>query len=320
VNKTALAPDVTSGPYSTNAAVPVLYIGGYGRSGSTLLDMAFAQFPGVFGAGELGNLQRHVWKNNEYCACGAQVRACPMWSTIVGQWLKGEPAGTMEKYATLSERFESLSNPFTMLGVTTRGRAFLYYARLTRNLYRAIRATTGCEIIVDSSKSPSRALALSRIDGIDLSLLHLVRDGRGVAWSMMKSHAVDVRAGVQRPNGDVPALRTAHRWMAFNVLTEFAASRVGPGRSTRLRYEDFTANPLEALAPALKMLNVPQPPETAAVLDEIVPEHQVAGSRVRMGGPLHISHDASWKIRMPQQDRDKFKRRAGRILCRYGYD
>ncbi|SPJ25219.1 sulfotransferase [Palleronia abyssalis] len=304
---------------AADAAVPVLYIGGYGRSGSTVIDMALGQLPGIFGAGELGNLARHVWENDEYCACGARVRECAIWSRIVERWLEQEPVGTLGRYGALAERIEALRNPLAVIGVTASGSDFREYARLTRKLYLAIRETTGCDIIIDSSKSPSRALALSRVPGLDLSLLHLVRDGRGVAWSMMKTHDVNPSAGVQRPVGGNPALRTAHRWIVFNLLTEFATSRIPGNRSIRLRYEDFTADPFGALAPVLKMLDVAAAAQTSTAFDEIVPEHQVAGSRVRMGGPLRISRDASWEQHMPRADRSKVERRAVRLLRRYGY-
>lgn len=299
--------------------VPVLYVGGYGRSGSTVIDIALARFPGVFGAGELGNLPRHVWLNDEYCACGDRVHACPLWSRIVARWLEQEPLGTMEHYRRLCEKFEAIRNPLQMLGATVWTSGFQEYARLTKSLFTAIRRTTGCRVIVDSSKSPNRALQLSRIPGIDLSLIHLIRDGRGVAWSMMKTHEVDPSAGVQRPVGGAPAIRTAHRWMAFNLLTEFAASRVGAQQSIRLRYEDFTADPVAALQPVLAMVGAAQAASDPSDLAEIVPGHQVAGSRVRMGGPLHISRDASWELKMPEDDRRKVQRRAGWMLRRYGY-
>ncbi|MEL7211916.1 MAG: sulfotransferase [Pseudomonadota bacterium] len=303
----------------TKTRIPVLYIGGYGRSGSTVVDIALGQFPGLFGAGELGNLPRHVWPNDEYCACGSHVRDCELWSAIVENWLDGEPPGTMAYYGRLSERFEALRNPLQFIGVMTWTRAFRDYAWLTYRLFAAIRQMTNCRVIVDSSKSPSRAIALSRISGIDLSLLHLMRDARGVAWSMMKTHDVDPSAGVQRPVGGAPALRTAHRWIAFNVMTEFAASRLGRQRSVRLRYEDFTANPVAALQPVLAMVGaIPTLPD-APDLAQISAKHQVAGSRIRMGGALHISRDASWEAKMPKEDLLQVQRRSGWMLRRYGY-
>ena len=52
--------------------VRVVYIAGYGRSGTTILDIALGQHSVVMGAGEITALTRHVWQENEYCACGAR--------------------------------------------------------------------------------------------------------------------------------------------------------------------------------------------------------------------------------------------------------
>ena len=55
----------------------IIYVTGYGRSGSTLLDMMLGSDPDTFGAGEMSTICRHVWPNDEFCACHARVRACP---------------------------------------------------------------------------------------------------------------------------------------------------------------------------------------------------------------------------------------------------
>src|SRR3989442_15817386 len=68
---------------SHDAAKPVkvLYIGGCGRSGSTLLDRMLGQVPGVFPLGELPHLWRGLLHNAE-CGCGAPIRNCPFWLAV----------------------------------------------------------------------------------------------------------------------------------------------------------------------------------------------------------------------------------------------
>jgi hypothetical protein len=58
-------------------------------------------------------------------------------------------------------------------------------AEILRSLYSAIAQVSG-GVIVDSSKTPSYLFLLQRVEGIDLRLLHLVRDSRGVAYSTLK--------------------------------------------------------------------------------------------------------------------------------------
>jgi hypothetical protein len=54
---------------------------------------------------------------------------------------------------------------------------------MTILLFTAVARVAGREGVVDSSKNPVQALALSRSTEIDLTILHLMRDARGVAWS-----------------------------------------------------------------------------------------------------------------------------------------
>ena len=63
-------------------SVPVLYIAGSGRSGSTLLASVLGSVDGVFNAGEL----RYVWErglaDGALCACRKPVIECPVWTDV----------------------------------------------------------------------------------------------------------------------------------------------------------------------------------------------------------------------------------------------
>src|SRR3546814_13178933 len=86
-------------------------VAGYGRSGTTLLDIALGEQPAIMGAGEVTTLARHVWDRGEYCACGARVRDCPQWNAIVTRWTQGEPDGFLARYRRAQERTEALLAP-----------------------------------------------------------------------------------------------------------------------------------------------------------------------------------------------------------------
>ncbi len=53
-------------------------------------------------------------------------------------------------------------------------------------LYRAIANVADADYVVDSSKAPAYAIILSRMRNVDIRLLHMVRDVRGVAYSATK--------------------------------------------------------------------------------------------------------------------------------------
>ena len=60
----------------------VLYIGGWGRSGSTLAERLLGEMPEIVGAGEVTHLWQRGLIDNELCACGTPFRDCPFWTAV----------------------------------------------------------------------------------------------------------------------------------------------------------------------------------------------------------------------------------------------
>lgn len=56
----------------------VIYIAGYGRSGSSALSRALSQESGLLSAGELGRFSSYL-RDGGLCACGELVSNCPVW-------------------------------------------------------------------------------------------------------------------------------------------------------------------------------------------------------------------------------------------------
>jgi hypothetical protein len=304
-------------PSSTDAApIRVIYIAGYGRSGTTLLDIALGEHPAVMGGGEISTLARHVWSNDEYCACGARVRSCPMWRGIVEAWSAGEEPTLIDDFRRAQERTETILGIGRLLERWRSGR----HASRTARLYEAIAARSGCTVVVDSSKLPGRAFALAAISEIELTVVHVVRDARGVAWSLKKGFKRQADVGLQRELLPKPLLYTALRWMIVNLATERLCRRAGRGRSMRIRYEDFVANPRETVRRILMLVEpdmAAQPPAVAS--GPMSPKHQVAGSRHRMQPQIVVAHDERWKETMPHLQQWLVTLLCAPLLWRYGY-
>jgi Sulfotransferase family len=296
-----------------SAPVKVLYIAGYGRSGTTLLDIALGEHDAIMGGGEISTLARHVWINDEYCACGAAVQACPMWRDIVDDWRDGEPPTLIEEYRHAQERTEIIIGTGRAL---ERLRSAEHAAR-TAKLFRDIVARSGRPIVVDSSKLPGRAFALAAMPGIDLHVVHVVRDARGVAWSLKKGFKRQVDQGLQRELRPKPLAYTALRWSIVNLATEALCRRLGPTRSLRVRYEDFVADPPATLARILALVG--EKPIAKQPEGPMIPQHQVAGSRHRMQPSITISRDERWKETMPRRQMTVVTLLTAPLLRRYGY-
>lgn len=296
----------------------VIYIAGYGRSGTTLLDIALGQQPGVFATGELTALARHVWKEREFCACRRQADECDFWSPVVSAWQADRQPDAIEQYGKNLARSEWLIDLRRLLwrfGASKQGAA---YSDATQGLLGEIAEASGSSLIVDSSKLPGRAAALMSLKNIEVYLVHMVRDGRGVGWSMMKPYQRSVEAGIQKELKPKPLWYTAARWVSVNLGAEILRLRLPRNRSIRVRYEDFVANPEDVVKSIMSLVGHSYVvPDHGAEL--MKPQHQIAGSRHRMQEEIRIKKDIGWTRQMPRAMRRLFSVLTAPLLTRYGY-
>ena len=61
----------------------VVYVGSWGRSGSTLLDLVLGQIPGFVSVGELRYLWERGLAERQLCGCGRPVTGCPFWGAVL---------------------------------------------------------------------------------------------------------------------------------------------------------------------------------------------------------------------------------------------
>lgn len=301
--------------------VRIAYIAGYGRSGSTILDIALGQHSAVVGAGEITSLTQHAWRNNEFCACGKAIHHCSFWSSVLEEWSAGGEQGLMDEYCRLQQRFEGLSMATRLLSGAGLGKQFSVYTLHTKRLFSAMLSCSGRQVIVDSSKLPGRAMALAQIPGIDMRVIHLVRDGRGVAWSLLKGYERDAKSGLQKEIKPKSVFRTALRWSMVNLAVEYLSRKLGPERVIRVRYEDFTSDPVSVMQKVGTFLELDLSRVGTSLQngEAMGPAHQVAGNRLRMSESIALNKDETWRTRMPARQQVSFQWLGGWMLKRYGY-
>jgi hypothetical protein len=294
------------------APVRVVYIGGVGHSGSTVLDIALSGHPQIEGAGELGYFARS-WLSGERCACGARVDACGFWAAVRREWCHAVGSDDLREYEALRFQLER-NRHWRRLPVEARRQSpsFSAYARWADALFRAVCTVSGRSIVVDSSKHPARALALALVPTIDLRLVHLVRDPRGVAWSLM-------RARRRRP---ISSWRSALLWSTRNLFVSDLRRRLGPRRAFVVRYEDLVAAPrgvLTAIGDVIEE-DLSGIGRTLAAGGAVPVRHTVAGNPLRNAGEVRLQADLEWKAGLGPADRRMTRMIAGRWMRRYGYD
>jgi hypothetical protein len=298
------------------------YIMGAARCGSTVLDCILGNHGQIESVGELCNLPRSAWLNGEYCACGQPGNVCPFWQAVRREWIERTGRDDVEGYVARQRRYDRFLAMPRLLRERNRPSAeFRRYARETRAVFEAIRSTSGKPIIVTSSKGPARALALSMIPGLDVRLIHLVRDARGMACSIAKAYEKDPAAGIQHHFASRPVWQTAWYWVLYNVESEIIRGMLPPTRSIRLRYEDMTADPSEGLRRIGELLEVDMAPlaKRLGAGDDFTFGHTVAGNRVRMSGRIQLRNDQQWRDSLSARQKRVVRCVAGLLMSRYGY-
>jgi hypothetical protein len=315
-------------PTSTGvAATRVLFIGGWGRSGSTLTERLCNEMPDVVGAGEVTHLWVRALQENQRCACGAVFTECPFWTSVgrvaFGGWeTVNVPAVLALKHRVDRTRFvPRLSLPTRL---TRRRDDLIAYAELYRKIYAAVAEVSGAQVVIDSSKHASLAFALRHHPGIDLRVLHLIRDGRGVAYSWSKEVT---RPEVVDGNTLMPqysTLKSSTLWTAQNGLFHL----LSPGRTRllRMRYENLVADPAGGLAQIREFLDLgPDPlafirPDGATTVADLGASHSIAGNPMRFqSGAVALRRDSAWRTQMPPGRRRLVALLTWPARLRYGY-
>lgn len=279
----------------------VLVIGGWGRCGSTLLDMMLGQVDGFVSAGEVRELWLRGCVENRPCGCGTAFADCSFWSRVGEAAFGGWDRLDLDRL--LRVRY-SLDRPWGIprLLRDPRGRGdFDHYAETLRRLFDGIRAVSGARVVVDSSKLPTHTMILRQVDGLDVRLVHLVRDSRGVAYSNTKRVVKEVTDGEPTLLPTHGALAASLRYALYNGLTGSAA-RHGLDYLL-LRYEDLIADPRVNLRKVVSHAGEPGNDLALPFLTEegavLAPNHLVDGNPVRFAkGPLRLRTDDEWRTKM----------------------
>ena len=302
--------------------VTVVYIVGAGRSGSTVLDTILGNHPEVESVGELCNLVRSAWLGPEYCACGQRGSICPFWSQVRSHWVRRSGTDDLENYMKLEDVFERSRFFFRLFRERFAQTAeFRTYSNYTVSLFQAICEVSGKRIVVDSSKIPARAYALSRIPGVDLKLIHLVRDPRGLARSLQKAFRKDLRSGLPRDTQPFPVWRVPLSWTLVNLHSSWLVNRVGPSRGLTVRYEDLMADHGATLEKLGRLMGLDYEPVIRAIYsgEPLEVGHTIAGNRLRMAGSIRLRPDMEWVHKLSDRDKALVRTLAGWHMRRYGY-
>lgn len=306
------------------AGITVVYLGGFGRSGSTLVERMLGAVQGWVNVGELVDLARSVARTDELCGCGLPFSACPMWTEVGEVAFGGWTEDVLDRLTSLQRAAARQRHLPQLLGSRLPASDALTELRATyARIYRAVAQVTRCDVVVDASKGPALGLALAGATGVDLRMLNVVRDPRAVAWSWQRHVERPHTTGSAEEMWRIRPHRSAAQWCALQMeMTAIATWSDIP--FARLRYEDFVSDPVGSLLGATETLGVPLNAADLPTVNggRIVlgPSHGLSGNPGRFrSGAIELRRDDGWTTQMRRTDRAVVTALTSPLLSAYGY-
>jgi hypothetical protein len=321
--------------------IRLIYLLAPSHSGSTLLAMLLGSHPDICTVGELKATS--LGDPEQYrCSCRSLIGECQFWQAI--------------SRAMKSRGFDF---EVSAAGTDIRTGASPYVARLLQPLHRgvilekirdialslspcwrknfpviqarnlafiqSVSSVTGKNIIVDSSKIGIRLKYLLRIPEIEVRVVRVVRDGRGVALTYIDpcrfADAADPAlkgggAGTDREKEKLDMAAAAHEWKRSNEEAEAIVNRLRPDQWIQMHYEDLCRDPEKVLARLFRFIGCD--PGTM-ILDFRSVEHHVVGNGMRLDSTSEIRLDERWKTELNERQLNIFQSIAGNMNSRFGY-
>ena len=255
---------------------------GAGRSGTTALATFLGNNSKIINLGEMHQFFEHLNEKKE-CSCGEKLVECDFWKNKISKEFFNSSFDNRE----LSENFEShlsiVKHIFKLFGKKEIEKYTSVHSKILEN----INLNNDKKILLDSSKYIGRALALNNVNHLDLKVIYVVRDVRGVINSFSKK--------VQTSKSP---LSTIVYYVFINSIVEFVTLLFFRKKIIKIRYEDLIGNPVHLFDKLERFLNI----DLADIKDKIKKEeafkigHIIGGNRLKKNKEIYFRKDVSWEV------------------------
>lgn len=259
----------------------LLYIMGAGRSGTTALATFLGNNKEILNIGEMHQFFEHLDEEKK-CSCGNQLNECEFWNNKITNNL----LHSLSENRELSEKMESHSSIIKHILHLFSKKEIKQYNKIQYQLLNTIHSDSKQPILIDSAKYIGRALALNDIKQLDLKVIYVVRDVRGVINSFSKK--------VQTSKSP---LSTIVYYLFLNSVAEFVARFFFRRKIIKIRYEDMIESPIKLFDKLEKFINV----DLTDIKEKIKNEqpfsvgHIVGGNRLKKNKKIYFRKDIGWK-------------------------
>lgn len=293
-------------------------------TGSTLLGLLLNEHPQCASMGAATGLIRSVDLSTYACSCGKLFLECEFWNHIAARTRAlGHPVNVFETNFWNTHLRLSHNRVINALIVRSLGwgqlndlrdtvvgkvaavrRAISDTGWNTWSLASAVLERTGKRVFIDTARDHQRPKYLSTHPSLDVKVIHLIRDPRGNAASIMKHTGVDAAAA-------------ARRWTHYNREAARVRRYLPKQSWMTLHYEDLCADPTGVLDRISDFLQVERAGLHPGPRD---PERHVIGNPMRLKALSEIREDRSWRTQLGSAELDVIARITGTTSHGLGFD
>jgi len=281
--------------------------------------MILGNYPGFFSVGEVRFFWEYWQETERLCGCGALLRECDFW-TAVAVRLTAQNINLQEMSQMARQVDRTRHIPRLMFPLRNKQALPDSFTTNTKKLYEAIWQEAGQPMIIDSSKVPSHLHILKRT-ALDIRVLHLVRDGRAVAYSWNKRQKQEL--GLRQQKNYMPhhsLTRALITWLVENAYTSIIGQKFNT--YTVVRYEDMTQNFAVILQKAFQDLALSTTNLSFSNNNTIAikPTHSVGGNPLRFQKrSIDLRLDEEWRQEMPPKQQLALGLLGLPLMQQYGY-
>jgi hypothetical protein len=260
-------------------AVAPIFVGGAGRSGTTLL--------------------RVVLDSHRNIACGPELKVTPV---VCGWWYELQTSfyPALAEHGLQRDDVNALTRAF-IDGLLTKFRASQGKARSAEKSPNNVFYFEHLHRIFPSSP-----------------LVHVLRDGRDVVCSLLTMDWVDSRTGAPI-DYTRDARKAAEYWVAAVRAGRNAGRNIGPSRYYEIKYEDIVERPEPTLRALLAFVGEPWDGAVLRFHENKARPLANESSAAQVSKPLYTSASGRWVKDLKAADKVAVKDVAGDLLIELGY-
>lgn len=324
----------------TDKKQKLVYLAAASHSGSTMTAMLLGAHPDLCSVGELKAINLGD-KNNYLCSCKTLVEECDFWQGVTDKMANRghdfciSDAGTDIRTGATPFMLRLLKplvrGPFmelirdSLLSFSPVWRKQLpYLQKRNADYVRSIAQHANVETVIDSSKIGIRLKYLLKNPDLDVKVIWVVRDGRGVSLAYKKpSEFADAKNPKHRGGGagktqehDRDISVGANEWVRCNQETEAVLATMPKENWIQVHYEDMCTNTEKTLNTIFNFLGVDPSKKR---LDFKTVEHHVVGNGMRLDDSDVILLDDRWKKLLSQDELATYHKVTGEYHNSLGY-